>query len=305
MGGVRQNDIRNVGAGCVGFFDLDVDASAFEVVSDFLRIRESRALQSAGGSRVYVTDWRSACRDMCYFSIDTHLADLNVAIDNAGAPVDLIGLCQGGWLSLLYAARFPHKIRRLVLARAPIDTSKPSGLSEFATRTPLAVFREFIRRGQGLAIGKELLGSWSHFFRSSAVDDVLQLESTIEKSQKEKLRKRFDQWDGEPLDPPGTYYLEVVDRIFKQNQIATNRFMALGRKIDVADIVMPAYLLAASDDELVPPPQLLAAAGLLGTPAGEILTRTEPCGHLSLFIGAKTLNGAWREIAKWLHAGTR
>jgi pimeloyl-ACP methyl ester carboxylesterase len=41
-------------------------------------------------------------------------------VDDIGPPVDLIGLCQGGWLSLVYAARFPGKVRRLVLAGAPI-----------------------------------------------------------------------------------------------------------------------------------------------------------------------------------------
>ncbi|MEQ6411013.1 alpha/beta hydrolase, partial [Salmonella enterica subsp. enterica serovar Enteritidis] len=49
--------------------------------------------------------------------------DLNVAVDTIGPPVDLAGLCQGGWLSLLYAARFPDKVRRLVLAGSPVDVS--------------------------------------------------------------------------------------------------------------------------------------------------------------------------------------
>ncbi len=38
-------------------------------------------------------------RTCVYLSIDNYLADLNVAIDGIGAPVDLVGLCQGGWLS--------------------------------------------------------------------------------------------------------------------------------------------------------------------------------------------------------------
>ncbi|MBV8791615.1 MAG: poly(3-hydroxyalkanoate) synthetase, partial [Pseudolabrys sp.] len=69
-------------------------------------------LHGGGIERVFVTDWRSATPDMRYLSIDSYLADLNVAIDEIGPPVDLVGLCQGGWLSLVYAARFPHKVRR-------------------------------------------------------------------------------------------------------------------------------------------------------------------------------------------------
>ena len=59
------------------------------------------ALCQGGLSRVFVTDWRSATPETRYFSIDNYLADLNVAVDELGPPVDLIGLCQGGWLALV------------------------------------------------------------------------------------------------------------------------------------------------------------------------------------------------------------
>ncbi|MGL1080456.1 hypothetical protein ACSTLI_23180, partial [Vibrio parahaemolyticus] len=50
------------------------------------------ALQEAGTARLYLTDWRSATPEMRYFSIDTFLSDLNVAVDTIGPPVDLAGL---------------------------------------------------------------------------------------------------------------------------------------------------------------------------------------------------------------------
>jgi hypothetical protein len=41
-------------------------------------------------------------------------------------------------------------------------------------------------------------------------------------------------------------------------------------------------------------------ARLVGTPAEQVVTMIEPCGHLSLFLGAEVLDGAWRRIAAWL-----
>src|SRR5215475_5576136 len=90
------------------------------------------ALGRGGLDRLYLTDWRSASPEMRFLSIDHYLADLNVAIDEIGSPVDLVGLCQGGWLSLVYAARFPEKVRRLVLVGAPVDLSIDSTLSRLA-----------------------------------------------------------------------------------------------------------------------------------------------------------------------------
>ena len=50
-----------------------------------------QALQRDGVNRIYVPDWCSASPDMRCLSIDNYLADLNVAIDEVGAPVDLVG----------------------------------------------------------------------------------------------------------------------------------------------------------------------------------------------------------------------
>ena len=78
------------------------------------------ALREAGIERLFMADWRSAGAEMRFRGIDDYLADLNVLVDHLGGFVDLIGLCQGGWLSLLYAARFPAKVRKLVMAGAPV-----------------------------------------------------------------------------------------------------------------------------------------------------------------------------------------
>src|SRR6185312_13238295 len=86
-----------------------------------------------------------------YFTIDNYLADLNVAVDELGTPVDLIGLCQGGWLALVYAARFPKKVRRLVLVGAPIDiAAAESPLSRFVADVPLRSLTSWCGRERAL-----------------------------------------------------------------------------------------------------------------------------------------------------------
>jgi poly(3-hydroxybutyrate) depolymerase len=37
-----------------------------------------------------------------------YLAEINVLVDDLGGRMNLIGLCQGDWMSAMYAARFPH-----------------------------------------------------------------------------------------------------------------------------------------------------------------------------------------------------
>src|SRR5258705_10266439 len=224
------------------------------------------ALQKGGVNRIYVPDWRSATPDMRYLSIDNYLADLNVAVDEIGAPVDLVGLCQGGWLSLVYAARFPGQVRRLVLAGAPVDISTPSELSKMVAALPQQAFEQMVQQGDGLVSGEHMLKLWNLPFNQHDVEAVLQRNLGDGSDEARRLLDRFERWDRATLDLPGTYYLEVTDQVFRQNQIARGRFVALGRRIDLAEVRLPVFLLAGAGDIGVPRDQALATAPLLGTP---------------------------------------
>lgn len=257
-----------------------------------------QSLQGGGIDRVYLTDWRSAAPDMRYLSIDSYLSDLNVAIDEIGAPVDLIGLCQGGWLSLLYAARFPAKVRRLVLAGAPVDLSIESHLSQLVRNAPEAVYDQLVARGGGNVSGEEMLRFWSK--APSREDIAAALQKDLGDEEGAALLARFDRWNAETLNLPGRYYLEIVNWIFRENRIAAGRFNALGGAIDLKSVKAPLFLLAGLDDDVVPASQALATAGLVGTPPAFVAAASEPSDHLGLFMGARTNAYAWPRIAEWL-----
>jgi poly(3-hydroxyalkanoate) synthetase len=259
------------------------------------------ALRQGGLSRVFVTDWRSATPQTRYFSIDSYLADLNVAVDELGPPVDLIGLCQGGWLALVYAARFPKKVRRLVLVGAPIDiAAAESPLSRFVADVPLRMFDELVLEGKGIVHGHRMLGPWGISSSFNDAEAVLQNPPDLDSARGRALCDRFQQWYAETLNLPGTFYLQVVKWIFKENQIAERCFVALGQQIDLAQLRAPIFLLAASNDEVISVDQLFATTKLVGTPAELLEKMKEPCGHLSLFLGSRVLDGAWRKISHWL-----
>ena len=260
------------------------------------------ALRAAGLARLYVTDWRSATPQMRDFTIDHCLADLNVAVDDAGAPVDLVGLCQGGWLALAYAARFPGKVRRLVLAGAPVDIAAgESGLSRLAASVPLSVFRELVALGEGRVLGRKALDLWGPKTPTDeAVRTVLQIDAAETSGKVRALHQRFRDWYAWTVDLPGAYYLEVVEWLYKQNRLAEGKFVALGRRIDLGAVTQPIYLLAARDDELVAQQQLFATARRIGTPAHAVRRMVAPCPHLGLFLGRGILTTIWPAIGRWL-----
>src|ERR1700720_612337 len=133
------------------------------------------ALCGAGIERLFMADWRSASADMRFLGIDEYLADLNVLVDCVGGLVDLIGLCQGGWLSLVYAGRFPAKVRKLAMAGAPVDiAARQSRLSAIAEATPLIMFQSLVNLGDGRVIGRYLAKFWGNDADASNIRESLQ-----------------------------------------------------------------------------------------------------------------------------------
>jgi poly(3-hydroxybutyrate) depolymerase len=259
------------------------------------------ALQSAGMSRVFVTDWRSATPEMRYWSIDDYLAALNVLVDELGGAVDLIGLCQGGWLALTYAARFPAKVRKLVLAGAPVDIAAgKSRLSELANNTPISIFKELVELGDGRILGHRMLKFWAPELGRGEIHCLLEPADAINAAPFRRLESRFRDWYAWTVDLPGTYYLQVVGQIFKENRLATGDFAALGRRIDLSKLRCPLFLLAARDDDIVAPEQIFATERLVDREHCTISKAIAPCGHLGLFMGRNILSTVWPDIALWL-----
>jgi poly(3-hydroxybutyrate) depolymerase len=260
------------------------------------------ALRDAGATNLFVTDWRSASPDMRFLGIDDYLADLNVLVDEIGPPIDLIGLCQGGWMGLVYAARFPSKVRKLVLAAAPVDTkAAPSVLSALANSTAMEIFREVVRLGEGLVLGNKVLKLWGPGAAEAAeIRQLLESEEARGSSAFARLEAAFRDWYAWTVDLPGHYFLEIVEKLYKRNEIAGGTFEALGKRIDLKSIEAPLFLLAARHDELVTPPQLFAVERLVGTPPQQIRKLTADCRHLGLFMGKRVLRKIWPEIVDWL-----
>lgn len=256
-------------------------------------------LAAEGLHDIWVTEWTSATPDMAGFSIDTYLAELLVAVDELGGAAHLVGLCQGGWLSLAFAARWPARVASLVLAGTPVDfTAAPSQLVDAAHATPPDVMHSLVAAGGGRALSQHLLAMWGVMaLDETAMRTMLQLAAPPAPA----LATLLENWHGWAVDLPGRYLLDVIDRLFRHNELAEGEFRALGRSIDLSVVDMPLCVLVGRQDPIAPPGQALPVRRLVGTPLRRTMLIEADCGHLPLFLGAETLAGPWARIAHWLH----
>jgi poly(3-hydroxybutyrate) depolymerase len=259
-------------------------------------------LLANGLDRLFLTDWKSATEDMKDFEIDQYLAELNVCIDDLGGRVNLVGLCQGGWLSAMYAARFPGRVASLVLAGSPIDTAAGDGpIKRMAHSYATSFYEELVALGGGLMRGSIMLQGWKgmhpeqHYFR-----DHVELYEHIDDPTYLSKTETFKSWYENPIDLPGRFYLQAIVQLFKENRLATGKFVGLGKRLSLKTITCPAYLLAGEADDITTKEQVFAAEELLGTSRNQITKALVPGGHIGLFMGNRTLKTSWPVIARWI-----
>ena len=263
-----------------------------------------QTLLANGINHVALTDWKSATEDMKDLEIDNYLAEVIVAIEDLGGRVNLVGLCQGGWVSAMVAARFPDKVNSIVLAGAPIDTDAGNGpIKRMAHESPISFYQELVELGGGLMKGKFMLQGWKNMHPGQHyIQDHIDLYEHIDDPAYLAKEETFESWYENPIDLPGRWYLQAITQLFKENRLAKGEFVALGRKLNLHDVTCPAYLLAGAADDITTPEQVLDAAKYLGTPKNCIVQETVPGGHIGLFMGARTLKEHWPQIARWIAA---
>jgi polyhydroxyalkanoate depolymerase len=261
-------------------------------------------LLANGIDHVALTDWKSATEDTKDFGIDCYLADVVVAIDDLGGRVNLVGLCQGGWMSAMIAARFPEKVNSLVLAGAPIDTDAGDGpIKRMAKATPMSFYEELVEVGGGVMRGKHMLQGWKNMHPAQHyIRDHIDLYERLDDPAYLAKEETFESWYENPIDLPGRWYLQVIEQLFKENRLAKGKFIGLGRTLDLRNITCPTYLLAGADDDITTSEQVLDAAKYIGTPKDRIVQKTVPGGHIGLFMGARNLKNHWPAIARWIRS---
>jgi hypothetical protein len=173
-------------------------------------------------------------------------------------------------------------------------------LSELTQNTPTAIFAELVALGEGRVLGHHMLQFWAPEIERDEIYRLLEPATAMDSVPFRDLECRFRDWYASTVDLPGTYYLQVVGQLFKENRLAAGEFVALGRRIDLSRLRCPLFLLAARDDDVVVPEQIFATERLVDRAHCPGARALAPCGHLGLFMGRNILSDVWPEVACWL-----
>ncbi|MEQ9812846.1 MAG: polyhydroxyalkanoate depolymerase [Azospirillaceae bacterium] len=263
---------------------------------------------------VYVTDWRDAAlvpAEAGAFGIETYVGYVMRQIRHLGPEVHVMAVCQPAPLvlaavALLAQAEDPAQPRSMILMGGPVDTrAAPTIVTRFAENRPLDWFE------------KNLIATVPFHYPGGGRDvypGFLQLTAFLMMNPGRHFGAHVDQFnhlivgDGDSADAhrrfydeylsvadvSGTFYLETVDRIFKQHALPRGRFTWMGARVEPWAIGRTALMTIEGElDDISAPGQTIAAHDLCtGIPADRHLNHVQKgVGHYGIFNGRR-----WREV---------
>jgi polyhydroxyalkanoate synthase len=265
------------------------------------------------GFDVYLIDWGYPTGMDRYLTIDDYVNGyVNNAVDNirekAGLDkITLLGVCQGGTLSVMYAALHPEKVKNLITLVTPVNFDTNKGLLYIWARG-LDIDR--IVDYYGIVPG-DLLNSGfllTDPFRLM-IDKYVGIFERIECNPNDtacSLRNeetvknflRMEKWIFDSPDQAGETFRQFMKDCYQKNLLIKNKMELNGKKVNLKKISMPLLNVMAEFDHLVPNDASVPLNDAVSSSDKETLIF--PTGHIGIFVGSKSQKEVCPGIARWL-----
>lgn len=262
---------------------------------------------------VYITDWHNA-RDIPVsegkFDIEDYTLYLVDFMKELGSDINVIAVCQPAPLALAataYLAEEDPKAqpRTLTLIGGPIDPdAAATDVTDFGNRITMGQLEQlaiqrvgFKYAGVGRLVYPGLLQLTSFMSmnmdrHAKAFGDQILRAAKGEASDHDKHNRFYDEYLA-VMDMTAEFYLSTVDRVFKNLEIAQNRFVVNGKQVDIGKITDVAVkTVEGEEDDISAPGQCVAALDLLtGLSVDKKANHLEPgAGHYGIFAGKSWRN---------------
>jgi polyhydroxyalkanoate synthase len=211
--------------------------------------------------------------------------------------LNLLGVCQGGVLSLCYAALHPERVRNLITMVTPVDFHTQADLlSKWVRKIDIAAWV-----GDGNVPGDTLNQLFLSLmpFRLTQQKYVELLRGPPDPRRIENFM-RVEQWIFDSPDQAGAAFREFVTWFYQENRLARDRLEIASRAVRLEALRMPMLNLIGTRDHLVPPAASLALERLAGSQ--DFTTLELDLGHIGMYVSARAQREVPPAIAQWLAA---
>ncbi len=254
------------------------------------------------GLDVYLIDWGNPTKVDKYLSIDDYVNTyINNCVDfirkkNRVEKINILSICQGGTLSVIYSSLYPNKVKNLVTHVTPIDFSTNDGL---LFRWSKDMDFDKIVEGFGGLIPGDFLNQGFDMLKPMM---KLQKQQTLTNSldDKDKLMNflRMEKWISESPDQAGECFKEFMKSLYQENKLIKGELEVGGKKVNLKNLTSNLLNIYATEDHLVPPAATIPLNDYVGSKDKELYSFKG--GHIGVFVGSKSQKELAPAVTSWL-----
>ncbi|MGZ8216780.1 class III poly(R)-hydroxyalkanoic acid synthase subunit PhaC [Methylomagnum sp.] len=210
--------------------------------------------------------------------------------------VNLLGICQGGTLSLCFSSLYPDKVKNLVTMVTPVDFQTPDNtLGQWYRDLDVDLMVDTLGNIPG-----EML-NWSFLslkpFRLTG-QKYIDMADILEDKDKLKNFLRMEKWIFDSPDQPGELFRQFIKYFYQENRLIRGNLKIGDGNVKLANVTMPVLNVYATDDHLVPPSASVPLADHVGTEDYSALAFKG--GHIGIYVSGRSQKDVPPAIAKWL-----
>jgi polyhydroxyalkanoate synthase len=260
------------------------------------------------GIDLYLIDWGYPERGDRWLTIEDHVNGyIDACVDVVRArhdleQINLLGICQGGTLSLCYSALYPHKVKNLITMVAPVDFKVEAGMLNVwsgCTYGPESMNVDTMVTALG-----NIPGDFMNFaylmlkpFQLN-VEKYLGMADILDDEAKLINFLRMEKWIFDSPDQAGETFRQFIKDFYQANKLIKGEFELGGRRVDLKNVRMPVLNLYAENDHLVPPASSIALEKYVG--AQDYSAKSFPVGHIGMYVSGSVQKSLPPTIAAWL-----
>jgi len=254
------------------------------------------------GLDVYLIDWGYPTKGDKFISMDDYVNDyINNCVDfirkkNRVEKINILSICQGGTLSVIYSSLYPNKIKNLVTHVTPIDFSTNDGLL-FRWSKDMD-FDKLVEGYDGLIPGDYLNQGFDMLKPMMKVQKQQTLANSLEDTAKLSNFLRMEKWISESPAQTGECFRQFMKDLYQKNKLIKGELEVGGKKVNLKNLTSPLLNIYATEDHLVPPAATIPLNDLVGSKDKELYSFKG--GHIGVFVGSKSQKELAPAVVSWL-----
>lgn len=258
------------------------------------------------GVDVYLIDWGYPDGADRYLGMEDYvLRYLAGCVDfvrraHAGQSINLLGVCQGGTLSLCYTALEPRRVRNLITMVTPVDFHTADNLlARWARHIDVDALVAATGNVPGELLNKVFVSLLPYRLLSQKYVALFDEPAGPSRQALENFM-RMEQWIFDCPDQAGEMFRQFLNALVKDNRLARGTLELAGRPVDLGCIDVPVLNVYASQDHLVPPAASKALGALVGTQ--DYTAHEFRGGHIGIYVSSAAQREIPPLIGAWLQA---